>query len=278
MSEFREIEISKIIPPEAPARLSPESTDIESLAESIKSVGLINPITVRKKNEKYEVVAGHRRFLACQKIGMEKIPCIVTDDDEKSVAEKMLAENLARHDMTPLEEACFFKDCIEQLGHTPKSLGEVIGKSREYVIRRLRILDFPTDLQKALHEKSISLAVAEELARVDDPETRARYLMSAIESQSSAKVVKSWVDMWEEARRSGLQTEELDYGILTPVKKDPIRITCQICGRMHPPQSVVSVIMCRECIAAINAILRELEKKDGRDIGDVNGGGSGGNV
>ncbi|RLI86426.1 MAG: hypothetical protein DRP01_04280 [Archaeoglobales archaeon] len=278
MSEFREIEISKIIPPEAPARLDPEGAEIESLAESIRSVGLINPITVRPKNSKYEIIAGHRRYLACKKIGLQKIPCIITQDDEKTAAEKMLAENLARHDLTPVEEAAFFKDCIEQLGHTPKSLGELIGKSRDYVIRRLRILDFPADLQKALHEKTISLAVAEELARVDDPETRARYLMSAIESQSSAKVVKSWVDMWEEARRHGLETENLDYGILTPVKKDPIRITCQICGKMHLPNNVVSVIMCRECIAAINAVLRELEKQNGRDTGDAHGGGSGGNV
>ncbi|MCW7079466.1 MAG: ParB/RepB/Spo0J family partition protein [Canidatus Methanoxibalbensis ujae] len=278
MSEFREIDIELINPPPAPLRLEAEKTNIDELAESIKAIGLINPITIKPVNGRYEIIAGHRRFLACKKAGLKKIKAIVVEADDKKEAQIMLAENLARHDLTPLEEACAFKDAIEQLGHTPKSLGEAIGKSREYVIRRLRILDFPTDIQKALHERSISLSVAEELARVDDPETRARYLMSAIESQSSAKVVKSWVDMWEEARRSGLETEDLQYGILTPVKKDPIRITCQICGRMHPPQSVVSVIMCRECIAAINAILRELEKKDGRDIGDVNGGGSGGNV
>jgi len=97
--QYKEIPIKKIIPPPAPIRLKAEETDINELATSIKTVGLINPITVRPRNGKYEVVAGHRRFLACQRAGVKTV---------KTLGDFMIAENLSRRDLTPVEEAAAF--------------------------------------------------------------------------------------------------------------------------------------------------------------------------
>jgi len=273
---YQEIPIKKIIPPPAPIRLKAEETNINELATSIKTVGLINPITVRPKNGKYEVVAGHRRFLACQRAGVKTVPCVIADVDEKTLGDFMIAENLSRKDLSPVEEAAAFKDILDHTDHTPRSLGEVIGKNREYVIKRLRILDWPADVQKALHEGKISYGVAEQLAIVDDSETRARYLLSAIESQSSVKVVKSWVDMYLEARHYGMKLSEDEYGLVKPQKQDGVKVCCQICGRMYRPQWVTSVIVCRDCIRAINQALAALEAGDGRpNHNDSSGPGSG---
>lgn len=128
-SSFQDIALSRIVPPRTPLRERAQDEDIATLADSIKKIGLLHPILVRKVDDKYQVVCGHRRYLACKMAGLEKVKCIVTHDSEESDLEKMLAENIARKDMSPLEEAHFFNEAIEKLDHTPHSLAETIGRT-----------------------------------------------------------------------------------------------------------------------------------------------------
>jgi ParB family transcriptional regulator, chromosome partitioning protein len=139
---------------------------IDSLCKSISDVGLLQPIVVRIRNdsESYEIIAGSRRFYACKKLGWKKIPCIIVDVDDKFAFEIAIIENIQRKDLTFLEEARAFKDYVYKYGWGGISnLSSKIGKSVSYITKRIKLLELPADIIKAISDSSISICSAEEL-------------------------------------------------------------------------------------------------------------------
>lgn len=142
---------------------------IIELKESIAEVGLINPITVVKSTEErntYEIVAGHRRFIACKLLNFTKIPCIVVQQDDAIHYVIGLVENLQRNNMKPLEEAIGIQKYAEQFNITSKAeLSRKIGKSFEFVRSRLIMLELPEEYQLAINNKDIALTKADYIVR-----------------------------------------------------------------------------------------------------------------
>jgi ParB family transcriptional regulator, chromosome partitioning protein len=142
---------------------------LEDLLISIKQKGLINPPLVRLQKDHYEIIAGHRRFEACKLLGWQNITCHIVDIDDKDAYEISLIENIQQKTMSPIEEARAFKEYVDTFGWGSESeLACRIGKSQEYISKRVRLLSLPENLQKDVQEGTMSVSTAEELLPLKD--------------------------------------------------------------------------------------------------------------
>lgn len=158
-----DINLSEIVPP--PSLLRSNLNGVEELAESIKNVGLLQPIVVRVNDSHcFEIVAGYRRFNACKKIGMRKVTCHVVELDDKTAFEVSLIENVQRQTLNPIEEGLAFRNYVNKFGWGGVSdLAEKISKSPGYVSKRIRLVELPEGVVDLLSKCEISISAAEEL-------------------------------------------------------------------------------------------------------------------
>ena len=148
-----EVEIGSVHPDENQHRKSFNNETLEELAESIKLHGIIQPITVRNTDK---IIAGERRYRAARLAGLEKVPVIVRDVDEREAAELALIENLQREDLNPVDEARGYETLITTFGITQEEAADRVGKSRPTVANSLRLLKLPEKCLEALCEKTIT--------------------------------------------------------------------------------------------------------------------------
>jgi ParB family chromosome partitioning protein len=169
--ELREIPLVSIYLPEYIAREKIDDKAIIELAESIKAVGLLEPIVVRPiDGDKFELVAGHRRYLAFKYLQRTTIPAIIQSFDASTAEIAKLSENLIRKDLNPLEEALLIDRIIEKFNLSVNEVAEKLGRSREFVVSRIELLNYPEYVKNAVRDKKISLRVARELMMIDDDE------------------------------------------------------------------------------------------------------------
>ena len=166
---------------------------IEELAQSIKSVGLIQPIVVCTDGENYRIIAGERRWRAAQLLSMEKIPCIIKDIDPNRRHEIALIENIQREELSPLEEARAIKYLMEQFGHTHDTLALKIGKKRSTISNLLRILQLPEDILEGLSKNQINLSHAKLILSQNDPKVRQKLWKKIISKKFSVQQAEEWV-------------------------------------------------------------------------------------
>jgi len=170
---FQELLLADLRSPVIPLREN-RMISIPQLAVSIAEKGLMQPIIVRPKGEEgyFEIIAGNRRFQACKMLGWSKIMSHIMEiDDDREAYEVSLIENLQQRSMNPIEEAKAFKKYVETFGWGGESdLSRRIGKSQEYISRRMRLLSLPEDTQNEIMRQRISIGMAQELFALDDPE------------------------------------------------------------------------------------------------------------
>ena len=152
------IEISRISPhPDQPRRHF-DAAALEELAESIATRGVIQPIVVRPMaGERYQIVAGERRWRAAQKAQLHRIPAIVRDFSESETLEIALIENIQREDLNPIEEAQAYRRLIDQFSHSQEALARIVGKSRSHVANLMRLLELPDDVQTLVMTGRLSM-------------------------------------------------------------------------------------------------------------------------
>lgn len=146
---------------------------LRELAESIRRNGIMQPIVVRPAPEqanKYEIIAGERRWRAAQLAGLQEVPVIIRDIDDQQALELALIENIQRQDLTPLEEAAGYQRLIDEFSHTQEELAKTVGKSRSHVANLLRLLSLPDSIKQLLDEDKISMGHARALLNVQNPE------------------------------------------------------------------------------------------------------------
>lgn len=173
------LDISLIIPNKYQPRKVFDEKSLNTLAESIKTYGIINPILVRKKEDKYEIIAGERRFRAAKQIGLKEIPVIIKNADEQQMAELALIENLERQSLSPIEEAKSYEEIMRIGNHTQENLAKKIGKSQGAIANKIRLLSLPEEIQDALANKKISERHARSLINVKN-ETKQIELLNRI--------------------------------------------------------------------------------------------------
>jgi ParB family chromosome partitioning protein len=151
-------------------RRSFDPADLEDLSRSIRQHGIVQPVMVRSAgDDRYEIIAGERRWRAAQMAGLVDIPVIVRDVDDRTALEIAIVENVQRADLNALEEAQGYEQLIAQYGYTQNDLGEVIGKSRSHVANSLRLLKLPDEVRQMLAEGALSAGHARAIVSTSDP-------------------------------------------------------------------------------------------------------------
>ena len=192
--EFLEIPLKLIDDPHRPIRTDITRESLNELVRSIKQIGLIEPVIVKRIGERYEVIAGHRRTVASEFAGLPAIPCrIVTASDEQTEMMK-IHENLYRTDISPIDEARHYDYLIQRQNLTPHKIADLISRSPQYIADRLAILSYDEELGRALEQGLINFSVAKEFSRVEEKSKLRQYLKYAIRSGLTAGVAKKWVD------------------------------------------------------------------------------------
>lgn len=174
VSEFenaRLIDVNLLDPNPFQPRKSPDQTSLAELADSIRQVGILQPLIVRQVGDRYQIVGGERRWRAAIQINLAQVPCVirnVTDDDMETLA---LLENIQREDLNPVDEAHSYRRLMERFGLSLREMAGRIQRSHEYIAQRLRLIEVP-ELEDAVSNGKINPTVAQKIAQVDDPTAR----------------------------------------------------------------------------------------------------------
>jgi len=146
---------------------------LNDLATSIKELGIIQPITLRKlSNNKYQIIAGERRFRAAKIAGLSTIPAFVREAGDESMLEMALVENIQREDLDAIEIALSYQRLIDECKLTQETLSDKVGKKRSTISNYLRLLRLPAVIQKAIREQEITMGHARALINIQEPETQ----------------------------------------------------------------------------------------------------------
>jgi len=157
--------VEKLEPNPQQPRLDFKQDELESLADSIRQKGVIQPLIVRRKpgRDTYEIVAGERRWRAAQLAQLHEVPVVVRDLDDTEVLEVAIIENIQRADLNAIEEALGFRQLMTRFGHTQEKLAEALSKSRSHVANLMRLLSLPTDVQDMVRDGGLSAGHARAL-------------------------------------------------------------------------------------------------------------------
>ncbi len=185
--EFIEIDIDLIEPNAKQPRTRFGVESLEELAQSIRVNGIVQPILVRRRGSRFQLIAGERRWRASQKAGLQKIPAVVREVADEKLLELALIENIQRQELNPIEEARAYKNLIEAIGLTQEMVAERVGKNRTVVTTCLRLLKLPKDIQELVEEEKISAGHARALLMSNDVESQRRLASKIIEMSLSVR-------------------------------------------------------------------------------------------
>lgn len=186
--------------PETALREKIDGDKVRELAESIRSVGLQNPIIVAPRGDRFEIVSGHRRYLAHKLLDAATIDCVVRELDGKGLLLARAVENLQREDLSPLETARVYETLRREFGYTMEKIGEAMGKNKNTVWKYLQLLELPVDFQEAVDKGLMAMNVAAELNQIDDKEFKRLYLQNAIDNGITYAVAQLWVQDYERSK------------------------------------------------------------------------------
>ncbi len=173
MQQVITIPTRKIRPNRYQPRLVFNEESISDLAQSIKENGLIQPIVVRDMIDYYEIIAGERRFRACQSLGMETVPAVIKSTSELESAQLALIENIQREDLSAIEEAKAYLEIMRQSNCTQDEMASRIGKSQSTIANKIRLLNLPEEIQNAITERKLTERHGRALLNVDSDQQKA---------------------------------------------------------------------------------------------------------
>lgn len=181
------LKITQIVPNKDQPRKLFKEAELSELSDSIKQNGILQPLLVRKKGTKYEIVAGERRYQAAKLAGLEEVPVIIKDISDAEVFKLALIENLQRADLSPLEEARGYKQLIKERSLTQDEVAKLVSKSRSAVTNTLRLLDLPEEVQQFVEDGLITAGHARAILAVPSPEGRVKLAQKVVDEKLSVR-------------------------------------------------------------------------------------------
>ncbi len=241
-SSISEVELSKIVPNPDQPRREFDAEALDELAASIRELGVIQPISLRKTGgDSYQIIAGERRFRAAGIAGMTTIPAYVRTVEDETLVEMALIENIQREDLNAIEIALTFRKLIEQYHLTQERLSERVGKKRTTVANYLRLLNLPAEVQIGLRDKRIDMGHARALLSIADPVMQLEIYEDILANGLSVRAVEERAKMLasggEKARKKLKKQAKMsqEYGILQTHLSDffhtKVQFTCDDKGK-----------------------------------------------
>jgi len=246
-SKYQLISPDRIKDPERPLRsdLSPES--VNDLVTSIKAVGIIEPLVVKAKGDNFEVVAGHRRLVAAEIVGLTQIPCIVLEINDLEGEVLKLHENLARSEINPFDWANHLAYLKQQYKISNGKIADLLGMSEAWVSQHLEILQYPAELTNAVKQAKLSFTVARELVQIKDTNKRKVYINAAATGGCSPDLAVRWrkeANSQKPVFNQETETEEPEQSAdFVPMRN----LTCPVCNKEILPEEQTTVITHKFC-------------------------------
>ncbi len=197
------VDLDKLKAREDQPRKNFDDDSLEELANSIKADGVIQPIVVRKVGDKYEIIAGERRFRASKLAGLEKVPIVIKNVSDRKARELALVENIQREDLNPIEEAISLKTLMEEYKLTQQELSDIVGKSRSYIANNLRLLNLSDYIKEYLIRGELSPSQGRTLLSLETEEERKKYLDKLLVKEVNIR------DVEKKAKQSKNKTEDI---------------------------------------------------------------------
>ncbi len=198
--------ISDLVPNKYQPRKTFDENNLDDLTNSIKERGIIQPIIVRKSiNDRFEIVAGERRWLAAQKAGLHNVPVVITEVDDKKSLEFAIVENVQRSDLNPLEEAQGYKRLIDEFFYDQEKVSKFIGKSRSYITNSLRILTLPDDVIKLIKDQKLTTGHAKILVGLENASFVANKI---VENKLSVRQSENFVQFFKKKKQKLKKTKD----------------------------------------------------------------------
>lgn len=247
--ESRDIPIGLIDEPVLPSRSQMSDEKLDELAESIKTDGLINPIVVVPRGERYETVAGHRRRIAAGRAGLAFVPCRVYPDRGAALEAIKHAENRFREELSPAEEAIWFAELLERdHGGDVDRLAAWLNEKRGYVENRLLLLSGDEQVFKALEQRKIPIGVAQQLNLCTDPLHRRMLLDMAVRGGATVALVTGWIQEWKtiHAPANARANDQAQPSIAPLPSVDPF-FKCPCCGESDHTEAMRPVMVHDYC-------------------------------
>lgn len=214
--DLKEIDIDLIEPNNLQPRTRFDEAQLEELAQSIKANGIVQPVLVRRiGGERYQLVAGERRWRAAQRAGLQKVPAVIREVPDDRMLELALIENIQRQELNAIEEAHAYKRLIETLGLTQETVAQRVGRDRTFVTNYLRLLRLPEDIQQLVEENKISMGHARALLGIDDAGKQRELALNIVEQSLSVReterAIKRIIANSESVDTVPVKTEDPNY-------------------------------------------------------------------
>lgn len=242
-SAINDIDVALISPnPEQP-RSTFDETALDELASSIRELGIIQPLSLRKTGpDSYQIIAGERRYRAAIKAGLTSVPAYIRTANDSELTEMALIENIQREDLNAIEIALTFKKLIEQYNLTQERLSERIGKKRATIANFLRLLKLPAEVQLGLRDKLVDMGHARALLTIEQPSLQLKLYNEILRQGLSVRRVEELAKAYQRAAEEGEQPKQPstklnnhDFDILKKHLqasfKTPVQFACDASGK-----------------------------------------------
>lgn len=254
---IRNLAIHKISEPDRPDRFDIDQEEINRLAGSIKEMGQLTPIEVVKDGDRFDIVFGHRRYLAHKVLGKKTINAIVKVLDPKDIKKRRATENLGRLNLSPVEEGSVYLDLKNEYKMTKNQIAEFTGKAPGRVKRCLDIHKMPLKMQQAIHKKLINIGVGESLMSCHDAGHQDYLLDMCIEHGVTVAVVRQWIEDYNKEKRSHHADISEGGGEAHLMDIAPSYMACQTCKGPTDIRDVKYLQICPGCFESIMKAIRE---------------------
>ena len=219
-----QLKITEIEANENQPRRKFDEEALNSLAESIKEHGIVQPIIVRRDGEGYQIVAGERRWRAARIAGLKAVPVVVKDYSETQILEIALIENLQREDLNPIEEAIAYKGLMEKYNFTQENISKVVGKSRPYVANSIRLLNLDEAIIKQIAEGKISSGHGRALLSIDDKKTQLKVVDDVVNKNLNVRETEEVVKNIKEKKKKSRNKKEIKDPFVIEVEENLMRL------------------------------------------------------
>lgn len=238
---INEVPLGAIVPNPDQPRTTFNEEALEELAQSVRELGIIQPISLRKLPDgTYQIIAGERRFRAAQRAGLTAIPAYIREADQTQLTEMALIENIQREDLNAIEVALTFKKLMDDSGLTQERLSERVGKKRATIANFLRLLKLPSEVQIGLRDKKIDMGHARALLSLADAKAQIKLYKLTIKEGLSVRRVEELAKKMAEGEGNKPQRPQStfsnkDFDILRDHLSQrfsaPVRVTCDASGK-----------------------------------------------
>ncbi len=258
MTKITYINIADLELPEFEAHKLAPDEHIAEITESIKSIGIIEPLIVRKKGKTFEIVAGCIRYRCAKIAGLKSAPCLITSLNDKQAEVLKLHENIKRIPLDHVDQGNTFVMMRDKFNLTENDISSIVGKSIAYVSQHITLVSQDEELIRAVRENSISFSQARELLKIDDKKERRKLMIYCMNDGATVEVLKSWIKDYKNSLILNTPVTKAEDSISYIPERIQDWRSCQACSKPTLIKDIKQSFFCPPCDQAIKqAIIEE---------------------